>query len=38
MMVALRGTDVVRVPIEAGVAQLKTVDQTLFDTAAVFFG
>ena len=37
-MVALHGTDVVRVPIEAGVAQLKTVDQRLFDTAAVFFG
>ena len=36
-MVALRGTDVVRVPIEAGVAVLKTVDQRLFDTAAVFF-
>ncbi len=38
MMVALRGTDVVRVPIEDGVAELKTVDQRLFDTAAVFFG
>ncbi len=37
-MVALRGTDVVRIPIEEGVAQLKTVDQRLFDTAAVFFG
>ena len=33
-----RGTDVVRVPIEAGVEQLKTVDQKLYDTAAVFFG
>ncbi len=37
-MVALRGTDVVRVPIEEGVAQLKTVDGRLFETAAVFFG
>jgi 6-phosphofructokinase 1 len=37
-MTALRGTDVVRVPIADGVAQLKTVDQRLFDTAAVFFG
>src|SRR5436309_2134626 len=38
VMVALRGTDVVRVPLELGVAELKTVDQRLFDTAAVFFG
>jgi 6-phosphofructokinase 1 len=38
VMVALRGTDVIRVPIEAGVAQLKTVDGQLFDTASVFFG
>jgi 6-phosphofructokinase 1 len=38
VMVALRGTDVVRVPIADGVAELKTVDQRLFDTAAVFFG
>ena len=38
VMVALRGTDVVRVPLEAALAQLKTVDQRLFDTAAVFFG
>jgi len=37
-MVALRGTDVVRIPIEQGVAQLKTVDGKLFETAAVFFG
>ena len=37
-MVALRGTDVVRVPIEEGVAELKTVDSRLFATAAVFFG
>jgi phosphofructokinase-like protein len=38
VMVALRGTDVIRVPLEAGVAKLKTVDQRLFDTATVFFG
>jgi 6-phosphofructokinase 1 len=38
VMVALRGTDVLRVPLADGVAQLKTVDQRLFDTAAVFFG
>jgi ATP-dependent phosphofructokinase / diphosphate-dependent phosphofructokinase len=37
-MVALRGTDIVRIPIEEGVAQLKTVDGRLFETAAVFFG
>ena len=37
-MVALHGTDVVRVPIEEGVAVLKTVDHRLFSTAAVFFG
>jgi ATP-dependent phosphofructokinase / diphosphate-dependent phosphofructokinase len=37
-MVALRGTDVIRVPLADGVEQLKTVDQRLFDTAAVFFG
>jgi 6-phosphofructokinase 1 len=38
VMVALRGTDVVRVPLADGVAELKTVDRRLFDTAAVFFG
>jgi 6-phosphofructokinase 1 len=38
VMVALRGTDVVRVPLEEGVEQLKTVDRKLYDTAAVFFG
>src|SRR5690349_2023032 len=37
-MVALRGTDFVRVPIEEGVAELKTVDTRLFEAAAVFFG
>jgi phosphofructokinase-like protein len=38
VMVALRGTDVIRVPLASGVSELKTVDQRLFDTAAVFFG
>ncbi len=37
-MVALRGTQIVRVPIEEGVAELKTVDTRLYDSAAVFFG
>jgi 6-phosphofructokinase 1 len=37
-MVALHGTDVVRVPIEDAVSKLKTVDERLFNTAAVFFG
>ena len=37
-MVALRGTDIVRIPIEEGVAHLKTVDGRLFETASVFFG
>jgi 6-phosphofructokinase 1 len=37
-MVALHGTNIVRIPIEEGVAQLKTVDGRLFETAAVFFG
>ena len=37
-MVALRGTEIVRIPIDDGVAQLKTVDSRLFETAAVFFG
>lgn len=38
VMVALRGTDVVRVPIEEGVRELKTLDPTLYDVASVFFG
>lgn len=37
-MVALRGNEVVRVPIEDGVKELKTVDRKLFDVASVFFG
>jgi 6-phosphofructokinase 1 len=38
IMVALRGPDIVRVPIEDGVRQLKTVDPKLYDVASVFFG
>jgi 6-phosphofructokinase len=36
-MVALHGTDIVRVPIADGVAESKTVDPGLFESAAVFF-
>jgi len=38
IMVALRGGDIVRVPIEDGVRELKTVDPKLYDVASVFFG
>jgi 6-phosphofructokinase 1 len=38
MMVALRGTDVVRIPISEGVASSKTVDPKLLAEARVFFG
>ena len=37
-MVALKGTDIVRVPISDAVDQLKTVDPALYESAAVFFG
>jgi 6-phosphofructokinase 1 len=37
-MVALRGTDVVEVPIAEAVAHLKTVPQDLYQVAEVFFG
>jgi ATP-dependent phosphofructokinase / diphosphate-dependent phosphofructokinase len=37
-MVALQGTGIVRVPIEEGVRELKTVDRRVFDVASVFFG
>ena len=37
-MVALSGGEIVRVPIEDGVSELKTVDPGLFDVAGVFFG
>jgi 6-phosphofructokinase 1 len=37
-MVALRGTDIVRVPISDATAKLKTVDLSLYQEAGVFFG
>jgi 6-phosphofructokinase 1 len=37
-MVALRGTDIVRVPLGDAVRELKTVPPSLLDSAAVFFG
>ncbi|MCF2435804.1 6-phosphofructokinase [Streptomyces thinghirensis] len=37
-MVALRGTDIVRVPIADATARLKTVDPKLYEEVGVFFG
>jgi 6-phosphofructokinase 1 len=37
-MVALRGTDIVRVPIAEATARLKTVDPKLYQEVGVFFG
>ncbi|GAB2595244.1 6-phosphofructokinase [Streptomyces capparidis] len=37
-MVALRGTDIVRVPLADATAKLKTVDPSLYQEAGVFFG
>lgn len=37
-MVALRGTDIVRVPIAEATAELKTVDPALYAEVGVFFG
>ena len=37
-MVALQGTDIVRVPLSEGVGTLKTVNDELYETAEVFFG
>ncbi|MER6120506.1 ATP-dependent 6-phosphofructokinase [Streptomyces sp. A0642] len=37
-MVALRGTDIVRVPIAEATARLKTVDPALYAEAGIFFG
>ena len=37
-MVALRGTNIERVPLSEGVGELKTLDPDLFKTAEVFFG
>ncbi|WP_320778569.1 6-phosphofructokinase [Streptomyces sp. CRN 30] len=38
VMVALRGTDIVRVPIAEATARLKTVDPRLYEEVGVFFG
>ncbi len=38
VMVALRGTDIVRVPLAEATTQLKTVDRALYAEAEVFFG
>jgi 6-phosphofructokinase 1 len=38
VMVALRGTEIVRVPIDDAVRELKTVDHRLMDVANVFLG
>jgi 6-phosphofructokinase 1 len=37
-MVALRGTDIIRVPLSEATASLKTVDPSLYAEAEVFFG
>ena len=37
-MVALQGTQIVRVPIEDAIRELKTVDAELYEVASVFFG
>lgn len=37
-MVALRGIEIVRIPLAEGVGQLKTVDPKLYEVAEVFFG
>ncbi len=37
-MVALRGTDIVRVPLAEATARIKTVDPALYAEAGVFFG
>ncbi|HEX8105690.1 MAG TPA: 6-phosphofructokinase [Solirubrobacteraceae bacterium] len=37
-MVALRGTEIVRVPLEEALAEPKLLDPALFETAEVFFG
>ncbi|MCU1427294.1 MAG: phosphofructokinase [Actinomycetia bacterium] len=37
-MVALRGTDFVRIPLDEGVSTLKTLDPKFYEAASVFFG
>ena len=38
VMVAIKGTDIVRVPLSEAVGELKTLSQDLYDSAGVFFG
>ena len=38
IMVALRGADIIRVPIAEAVKELKTLDRRIYDVASVFFG
>ena len=38
VMVALRGTDIARVPLASATTELKLVPQSLYDEAKVFFG
>ena len=38
VMVALRGTDIVRVPLDEALAEPKLLDPRLYETARVFFG
>jgi 6-phosphofructokinase 1 len=38
MMVALRGADIIRVPLSEGTAELKTVRPELYEEAEVLFG
>ena len=37
-MVALRGTEIVRVPLDVALAEPKLLDAALYETAEVFFG
>ena len=37
-MVSLRGTDIVQVPLADALAELKLLDDDLYETAEVFFG
>ena len=37
-MVALHGTEIVRVPLDDALAQPKLLDPSLYETAEVFFG
>jgi 6-phosphofructokinase 1 len=37
-MVALRGTEIERVPLDEALAEPKLLDPELYETAAVFFG